>query len=231
MAESPLPLMVVPPEASSTRAQASGSWAPEGTDNGLRWRRRKKAPPPAGESLGYICMAQLSPVTASDNLRKKALDREVPYHMIPRQDLALYEAAEIKEWKSWQDLECVEVIHPAKAKEVMKRIPRSRLIKLRFVYRDKNTALRTVQTPLPIKAKARLCAQGSREPLAMRGALSSWIAPRCSGQVSWCSFSSWRLSVGIPIGGRATSRPPSSRDASETNQRLVSCISCHLLGH
>ncbi len=67
--------------------------------------------------------------------------------------------------------QCVEVIHPAKAKEVMKRIPRSLLIKLRFVYRDKNTALRTVQTPLPIKAKARLCAQGSREPLAMRGAL------------------------------------------------------------
>ncbi len=93
MAEVPRPLMVVPPEASSTRAPASGSWAPEGTDNGLRWRRRKKAPPPAGESLGYICMAQLSPVTASDNLRKKALDREVPYHMIPRQDLALYEAA------------------------------------------------------------------------------------------------------------------------------------------
>ena len=107
-------------------------------------------------------MMQLSPVTASDNLRKKALDREVPYHMIPRQDLGLYEEADRKEWKSWQDQECVEVVPPTKAKEVLKRVPRSRLIRLRFVYRDKKTALRIAQTPLPVRAKARLCTRISR---------------------------------------------------------------------
>ncbi len=53
----------------------------------------------------------------------------------------------------------------------MKRLPRSRLIRLRFVYRDKNTALRTEQTPPPVRAKARLRAQTFREPLAIRGAL------------------------------------------------------------
>ena len=46
-----------------------------------------------------------------------------------------------------------------------------RIIRLRFVYRDKNASLRTPQMPLPIKAKARLCAQASREPLAMMGQL------------------------------------------------------------
>jgi len=42
-------------------------------------------------------------------------------------------------------------------------------MRLRFVYKDKNAALRMLQTPLPVKAKARLCAQRSREPLAMSG--------------------------------------------------------------
>ena len=84
MAEAPLPA-VIPAESSSTRAQASGSWAPEGTDDNLRWkRRRKEARPKAGsrpeaqEYLGYLCMMQLSPVTASDNLRKRPSTGKFP---------------------------------------------------------------------------------------------------------------------------------------------------------
>ncbi len=68
-------------------------------------------------------------MTASDILHKQALDREVPYHMIPRKDLSLYEQAERNEWMSWQDLQCVGGA-PRKAKEIMKRLPRSRLIRL-----------------------------------------------------------------------------------------------------
>ncbi len=60
--------------------------------------------------LAKILVAQLSPVTFSDNLRKKALDREVPYNAIPKKDLALHEEAKHTEWRAWQDLECVKVV-------------------------------------------------------------------------------------------------------------------------
>jgi hypothetical protein len=80
-----------------------------------------------------------------------------------------YHRAEEKEWKSWVDAECVEVVAPAEARTIKDSIDKRRLIRLRFVYRDKNAGLRTEHTPLPVKAKERLCAQGSNEPLAMAG--------------------------------------------------------------
>jgi hypothetical protein len=142
------------PSASPGASSASG-WVPEGPQDAMHWKRRRTSKP-TKERTAEAFAAQLVPVTASDNLRKKALDREVPFHMIPRKDIKLYEQAERKEWKSWQDLRCVEVVPPARARELLARIPKSRIIRLRFVYKDKNAALRTEQTPLPVRAKARL---------------------------------------------------------------------------
>ena len=54
---------------------------------------------------------------------------------------------------------------------IRRTVDPKRIVKLRFVYRDKNAPLRTKQLPLPVKAKARLCAQASREPMAKNGVL------------------------------------------------------------
>ena len=63
----------------------------------------------------------------------------------------------------------MKILKGADAKQVIATTDPRRIINLRFVYRDKNASIRTPQTPLPVKAKARLCAQASREPTAMEG--------------------------------------------------------------
>ena len=64
---------------------------------------------------------------------------------------------------------CVRIVSPDETRRLRAGIDKRRLIRLRFVYRDKNSSMRTAQTPLPVNAKARLCAQASREPSAMQG--------------------------------------------------------------
>ena len=56
-----------------------------------------------------------------------------------------------------------------KGKEVQEIYRDTPSTNLRSVYRDKNASIRTPQTWLPVKAKARLCAQGFTEPLAKAG--------------------------------------------------------------
>ena len=102
-------------------------------------------------------------------MKKKMLDREIGFHELPEKDLSLSREAEQKEWASWRKTGCVRVVCPPEADRIREEVHRSRVIRLRYVYRDKNSSLRTPQTPLPVKAKARLCAQTSHEPLAKQG--------------------------------------------------------------
>ena len=53
--------------------------------------------------------------------------------------------------------------------DIYRDTPSTRFINLRFVYRDKNASIRTPQVWLPVKAKARICAQGFTEPMAKAG--------------------------------------------------------------
>ena len=102
-------------------------------------------------------------------LRKKMLDKEVPFSQIPSEHMKLYEEAEAKEWADWQKNGSVKTIPPGEAKQVRASTDPRRIINLRFVYRDKNASIRTPQSNLPVKAKARLCAQASMEPTALAG--------------------------------------------------------------
>merc|ERR1712020_421213 len=97
------------------------------------------------------------------------LDREVPYHQIPPGDRELYHFAEAKEWADWRANGSVKILAKDESASIRRTTDPRRIIRLRFVYRDKNSSIRTPQTPLPVKAKARLCAQASGEPLAQAG--------------------------------------------------------------
>ena len=141
------------------------TWVPDGSSDNLKWKRQKQE-----ESDGHVAMlAQRQNGVMTDKLRKKMLDREIPYKDIPQKDAELYNEAERKEWSSWSKTGCVRVVPPAESQRIRKCTDPRRIIRLRFVYRDKNSSLRTPQTSLPVSAKARLCAQASREPLAMAG--------------------------------------------------------------
>ena len=97
------------------------------------------------------------------------LDKEIPYKELPHKDLPLYHEAEIKEWDDWIKNKSVRIVKGKEVQDIYRDTPSTRFINLRFVYRDKNASIRTPQTWLPVKAKARLCAQGFTEPLAKAG--------------------------------------------------------------
>ena len=97
------------------------------------------------------------------------LDKEIPWNQVPEKDRPLYVDAEKAEWNEWLRRGSVRILSAKESSQVKKTTDPRRIIGLRFVYRDKNASIRTPQAPLPIKAKARLCAQAFNEPLAREG--------------------------------------------------------------
>ena len=105
----------------------------------------------------------------TDKVRKKMLDKEIPWEKLPKEDLKHYVQAEKAEWAEWQKRGSVRIMSLKESQHVLQTVDPARIIGLRFVYRDKNASIRTPQEPLPVKAKARLCAQAFNEPLARAG--------------------------------------------------------------
>ena len=99
------------------------------------------------------------------------LDQEVPGSMVPQTDSPLYRKAEEKEWKDWVKRQILRIVQPEEAEKLRRHTDSRRIIRWRFVCRDKDASIRTPQMPLPVKARARMCAQASRETLDMSGAI------------------------------------------------------------
>ena len=72
----------------------------------------------------------------TEKLKRKLLDREVPYHEIPDRDRPLYHKAEKDEWDQWMKAGCIKIIPAGDANVLRRTTERARIIRLRFVYRD-----------------------------------------------------------------------------------------------
>ena len=75
----------------------------------------------------------------TEKLKKKLLDREVPYNQIPPADRELYHLAEAKEWADWRANGSVRILSTEESASVRRTTDPRRIIRLRFVYRDKNS--------------------------------------------------------------------------------------------
>lgn len=103
-------------------------------------------------------------LTLSQRKAQKALDKEVPYDKIPEEHKQAYAEAERKEWDSWLQYDAVEVLS-AEASDKVVSESKERVLRSRFVLRNKNAGLRGEDgNPLPLRAKARLCVQGQNCP-------------------------------------------------------------------
>ena len=108
----------------------------------------------------------------TQKLKQKMLEKEVPYKEISEEHRSLYHAAEEKEWASWLDFGSVRVLSKEETNTVWQRWAH-RVLRSRFVYRDKNASLRTLQRDLEVAAKARLCLQGQNCPDNAKGLLKT----------------------------------------------------------
>ena len=138
---SPSSMQVEPPASAAARPLG---WESEGHDGALRWKRRRVDD---GETARVLL--QNNPEIV-DPLLKTQLDREIPYNQIPEHQRPEYHAAEKKEWDSWVKAGCVKILDPSESALIRQKVHRSRIIRLRFVYRGKNASVRTPQLDVPL---------------------------------------------------------------------------------
>ena len=131
---------------------------------------------------------------------QKQQDKEIKWHDIPEKDRPLYQQAEVKQWKEHVDCEAVEILSHEQTEMVLATVPRERILKSRFAYRDKNVAKRREDPTIPAKPKARLCIAGHMDPDIGSGQLLT-EAPTATKMAFTCllvlsSLYHWNVSAG-----------------------------------
>ncbi len=96
----------------------------------------------------------------TEKVKKRMLDRDVPWDKMPPAHAKLYASTEKAEWDDWLARGSVRICTLRESRPIEQKFDKSHIIGLRFVYRDKNASTRTPQSPLPVKAKARVSAKG-----------------------------------------------------------------------
>ena len=90
----------------------------------------------------------------------KALEKEIPFHLIPEEEREAYAAALSKEWGTWMKYGAVKVLSTEASRAVEERVDRRRILDTRVCYRNKNAAYPW----MPPKHKARIVCRGDRDP-------------------------------------------------------------------
>ena len=92
---------------------------------------------------------------------QKALEKEIPYHMIPWEQWPLFQEALAKEWNVWKRFEAVCVLSVSDSKDVIDNTDPSRILPTRVCYnKDRNAKKVTTE----VDANARIVAQGFNDP-------------------------------------------------------------------
>ena len=130
----------------------------------------------------------------------KQNDKEIKWEDIPPIERELYHEAEAKQWKEHLHYEAVRVHPPEDAALLRQKVPRERILRARFAYRDKNAAKRRENPDTPPKAKARLCIGGHLDPDLQKGQVKT-EAPTASKMafhtvLFLAAQLGWRLAAG-----------------------------------
>ena len=131
---------------------------------------------------------------------EKALDKELPWHMIPDDERDKYREAEVKQWNEHLEFRAVRPLSLEESRQVEATVDPSRLLPSRFLYRDKNRAKRRTDPSVGCKAKARLCVGGQLDPdlgvvdMAVDAPTTSRLALLLGLQVALAR--GWKIGVG-----------------------------------
>ncbi|CAE7177640.1 unnamed protein product [Symbiodinium microadriaticum] len=114
----------------------------------------------AGAPPDFLSAAMFHRNTGATRKEQKALEKEIPYHMIPEHQREEYAAALVKEWDTWQKYGATDTLDLEASQAAEAEYPKERFLDTRVCYRNKNAGYPW----LPLKAKARLVCRGDRDP-------------------------------------------------------------------
>ena len=92
------------------------------------------------------------------------MESEIPWSSIDPRDRPAFLEAEQKQWSEHLKFEAVRVLTKEETEQVYAEVPPERILNSRFAYKDKARAQRAQHPDLPVRAKARLCIGGHRDP-------------------------------------------------------------------
>ena len=92
--------------------------------------------------------------------QQKALEKELPWTMIPVDERPMYHDALVKEWGTWCKYQAVMVLDLVASAYVLANVDPKRILDTRVLYKNKNAAYNW----MPVKPKARIVCRGDRDP-------------------------------------------------------------------
>ena len=161
-------------EAPAVERGRIAPWPPHAPP--VRKRHRTKAPPHGeGEPHGaYMVKPGKTP-----RGREKALEKELPWNLIPEEARGLFIEGEKTQYAEHIRYEALEPLSLEASREIEQN-KSDRILGSRFAYRDKNWCKRKEQPNLPWRAKSRLVIGGHKDPDISKGLPSH--APTVSRQ-------------------------------------------------
>ena len=128
-------------------------------------RHRTKGPPREDDRVRDVLMLKLP---KTPRAKEKALEKELPWNMIPPEQHEGFRAAEMKQWEEHVEHGALEPLTVEQSREVW-RTRSDRVLNSRFAYRDKLWSRRREQPDVGWKHKARLVISGHKDPDLLKG--------------------------------------------------------------
>ncbi|CAE7948536.1 RE1 [Symbiodinium sp. KB8] len=129
-------------------------------------RQRRKGRPDAQSVL-------MMKKAKTQRSREKALEKEIPWALIPEEMRPSFRAAEGKQWSEHENNQAITVLSVAESERIRATVPAERILNTRYAYKDKHMGLRRVQPDTPWKPKARLVVGGHADPDVSSGNLTT----------------------------------------------------------
>ncbi|CAE7204839.1 RE1 [Symbiodinium microadriaticum] len=156
-----------------------GEGRDDGCGDGTR-RERDGTPPPTvtkrirtkgpqtREAHAALHEAYMMKFPKTPRGREKALEKELPWGMIPPEQHQGFKDAELRQWEEHVEHKALEALSIEESRQVLKDKPQ-RVLNSRFAYRDKLWSRRREQPDVGWKHKARLVISGHKDPDLLTG--------------------------------------------------------------
>ncbi|CAE7293046.1 RE1 [Symbiodinium sp. CCMP2592] len=131
-------------------------------------RQRKKGPGEDSRPSEPVHAANMTKFAKTARGKEKALEKEIPWSLIPQEVQGMFKDAEAKQYLEHRQHEALVPLSVEESREIMKT-KGDRVLPSRFAYRDKHWSKRKQDAKVPWKPKARLVIGGHRDPDLLKG--------------------------------------------------------------
>ncbi|CAE7526366.1 GIP, partial [Symbiodinium necroappetens] len=140
----------------------------DGTPPPAVTKRIRTKGPQAREAHTALHEAYMMKFPKTPRGKEKALEKELPWGMIPPEQHQGFKDAELRQWEEHVEHNALEALSIEESRQVLKDKPQ-RALNSRFAYRDKLWSRRREQPDVGWKHKARLVISGHKDPDLLSG--------------------------------------------------------------